>query len=120
MSYSVGFGNKGIGVDVNFGQGDAISVPVNINSLDTDKVADRLADKLQLPEIDTTELAKQGDNPEATNSKILEEVAKIPDLKNIYSARFEQNSDGDNTWTMVMPVVSGVIMNEDDTVTIQM
>lgn len=40
--------------------------------------------------------------------------------KKLYSARFEQNSDGDNTWTMVMPVVSGVIMNEDDTVTIQM
>lgn len=40
--------------------------------------------------------------------------------RKMYSARFEQNSDGDNTWTMVMPVVSGVIMNEDDTVTIQM
>lgn len=40
--------------------------------------------------------------------------------KKLYSARFEQNSDGDNTWTMVMPVVSGIIMNEDDTVTIQM
>ena len=40
--------------------------------------------------------------------------------KKLYSARFEQNSDCDNTWTMVMPVVSGVIMNEDDTVTIQM
>lgn len=40
-------------------------------------------------------------------------------MKKAFSARFEQNSDGDNTWTMVMPVVSGVIMNEDDTVTIQ-
>jgi hypothetical protein len=64
-------------VDVNFGQGDAISVPVNINSLDTDKVADRLAEKLQFPEIDTTELAKQGDNQEATNSKILEEIGNV-------------------------------------------
>lgn len=41
-------------------------------------------------------------------------------MRKALSARFEQNSDGDNTWTMVMPVVSGVIMNEDDTVTIQM
>lgn len=41
-------------------------------------------------------------------------------MRKAFSARFEQNSDGDNTWTMVMPVVSGVIMNEDDTVTIQM
>jgi hypothetical protein len=31
-------------------------------------------DNIKLPEIDTTELAKQGENPEATNSKILEEV----------------------------------------------
>lgn len=31
-------------------------------------------DNIKLPEIDTTELAKQGDNQEATNSKILEEV----------------------------------------------
>lgn len=31
-------------------------------------------DNIKLPEIDTTELAKQGDNPEATNSKILDEV----------------------------------------------
>ena len=32
------------------------------------------------PEIDTTELAKQGENPEATNTKILEEVQKINGL----------------------------------------
>lgn len=41
-------------------------------------------------------------------------------MRKALSARFEQNSDSDNTWTMVMPIVSGVIMNEDDTVTIQM
>ena len=37
-------------------------------------------DNIKLPEIDTTELAKQGDNPEATMSKILEEVQKINGL----------------------------------------
>lgn len=31
-------------------------------------------DNIKLPEIDTTELAKQGENQEATNSKILEEI----------------------------------------------
>lgn len=34
-------------------------------------------DNIKLPEIDTTELAKQGGNQEATNSKILEEVQNI-------------------------------------------
>ena len=34
-------------------------------------------DNIKLPEIDTTELAKQGENQEATNSKILEEVQNI-------------------------------------------
>ena len=34
-------------------------------------------DNIKLPEIDTTELAKQGDNQEATNTKILEELGDI-------------------------------------------
>jgi hypothetical protein len=34
-------------------------------------------DNIKLPEIDTTELAKQGDNQEATNSRILEELNEI-------------------------------------------
>ena len=78
-------------------------------------------DNIKLPEIDTTELAKQGENQEATNTKILEEVAKIPDLKNIYSARFEKNDDGEDTYSMVLPIVAGVIANEDgETVTIKL
>ena len=78
-------------------------------------------DNIKLPEIDTTELAKQGENQEATNSKILEEVQKIPNLKNIYSARFEKNDDGEDTYSMVLPIVAGVIANEDgETVTIKL
>jgi hypothetical protein len=90
-------------------------------------------DNIKLPEIDTTELAKeatlnavsskldnlnvevdlsgvakQGENKDATNSKILEEVQKIPNLKNIYSARFEKNDDNINTYTMILPIVAGV------------
>ena len=88
-------------------------------TIEIDK-GDSLED-IQLPEIDTTELAKQGENQEATNSKILEEVAKIPDLKNIYSARFEKNDDGEDTYSMVLPIVAGVIANEDgETVTIKL
>lgn len=39
-------------------------------------LADKI-DNIKLPEIDTTELAKQGDNQEATNSAILEELMKL-------------------------------------------
>lgn len=78
----------------------------------TSDLADKI-DKIKLPEIDTTELAKQGDNQEATNSKILEEVQKIPNLKNIYSARFEKNDDNINTYTMILPIIAGV---EGDTI----
>lgn len=63
-------GNRSINVEVNFSKGDAIKVPVNINSMDADVIAKKIADQLQLPEIDTTELAKQGENQEATNSAI--------------------------------------------------
>ena len=73
------------------------------------------------PEVDLSGVAKQGENPEATNSKILEEVQKIPNLKNIYSARFEKNDDGEDTYSMVLPIVAGVIANEDgETVTIKL
>lgn len=54
-----------------------------------------------------------GENKDATNSKILEEVQKIPNLKNIYSARFEKNDDNINTYTMILPIIAGV---EGDTI----
>lgn len=66
-------------------------------------------DNIKLPEIDTTELAKQGENKGATNSAILKAVSAIVDTKNLYSVRFESNDDGPNTYTMVLPVVAGVV-----------
>jgi hypothetical protein len=63
----------------------------------------------QLPDIDTSTLAKQGENQEATNTAILEAVSNIVDTKNLYSVRFESNDDGPNTYTMVLPVVAGVV-----------
>ena len=75
----------------------------------------------KIDNIDLSSVAKQGGNAEATNSKILEEVQKIPNLKNIYSARFEKNDDGEDTYSMVLPIVAGVIANEDgETVTIKL
>lgn len=67
-------GDKRINVEVNFSKDDAIQVPVNINSLDADKIAKKIADQLQFPEIDTTELAKQGSNQDATMTAVLEEI----------------------------------------------
>ena len=49
-----------------------------------------------------------GENQEATNSRILEELNKLHDFRIIYSARFEKNDDGEDTWTMVLPMVAGV------------
>jgi hypothetical protein len=91
-AFEVNFGeNKSIGVNVNFTKGDAIQVPVSINSLDAEKVADRIADQLQLPEIDTTELAKQGENQEATNSKILEVVTNLyASFDNMYASQLRE------------------------------
>lgn len=67
-AFEVNFGeNKSIAIDVDFSKGDAIQVPVSINSLDAEKVADRIADQLQLPEIDTTELAKESTLQELLN-----------------------------------------------------
>ena len=137
-AFEVNFGeNKSIGVNVNFSKGDAIQVPVSINSLDAEKVAkevgDRIAEKLdetylasvakeqtllevknavdniKLPEIDTSELAKQGENPEATNSKILEEVGKIPNIARLYTAYAVKNDDGENTYSIVLPVSADII-----------
>ena len=83
-------------------------------------LADKI-DNIKLPEIDTTELAKQGENKNATNSKIYDAVKGIPDLSLLYSARFEKNDDGEDTYSMVLPIVAGVIANEDgETVTIKL
>ena len=133
-AFEVNFGeNKSIGVNVNFSKGDAIQVPVSINSLDAEKVGDRIAGELdetllqsvakettllevknaveniELPEIDTSELAKQGENPEATNSKILEEVGKIPNIARLYTAYAVKNDDGENTYSIVLPVSADII-----------
>lgn len=120
-AFEVNFGeNKSIAIDVNFSKGDAIQVPVSINSLDAEKVADRIADQLQLPEIDTTELAKQGENQEATNSKIYDAVKSIPDLSLLYAARAEKNDDGVNTYSIVLPVTAKVTYDDNGVATIQL
>lgn len=65
--------------------------------------------KEKIDNIDLSSVAKQGGNPDATNSAILKAVSAIVDTKNLYSVRFESNDDGPNTYTMVLPVVAGVV-----------
>ena len=77
-------------------------------------------DNIKLPEIDTTELAKQGENQEATNSKILEEISKIPNIARLYTAYAVKNDDGENTYSVVLPVSADAIDNGDETVTLKL
>lgn len=120
-AFEVNFGeNKSIGVNVNFTKGDAIKVPVNINSLDAENIAEKIADKLQLPEIDTTAVAKQGENQEATNTAIYNAVKSLPDLSLLYAARAEKNDDGVNTYSIVLPVIAKVVEENNGVVTIQL
>ncbi len=65
--------------------------------------------KNKIDNIDLSSVAKQGENADATNTAILKAVSDIVDTKNLYSVRFESNDDGPNTYTMVLPVVAGVV-----------
>ena len=77
-------------------------------------------DNIKLPEIDTTELAKQGENPEATNSAIYNAVKSLPDLSLLYAARAEKNDDGVNTYSIVLPVTAKVTYDDNGVATIQL
>lgn len=77
-------------------------------------------DNIKLPEIDTTNIAKQGDNPEATNTAIFNAVKSLPDLSLLYAARAEKNDDGVNTYSIVLPVTAKVIYDDNGVATIQL
>ena len=83
------------------------------------EVKDKI-DNIKLPEIDTTELAKQGENQEATNSAIFDAVKSIPDLSLLYAARAEKNDDGVNTYSIVLPVTAKVTYDNNGIATIQL
>lgn len=80
-------------------------------------------DNIKLPEIDTTELAKQGENQEATNSKILDVVSgiNVDDIANaiLYRSRiplefggfsFTDSSNHDNITSVYLDIskVNGI------------
>ena len=74
----------------------------------------------KIDNIDLSSVAKQGENPEATNSKILEEIGKIPNIARLYTAYAVKNDDGENTYSIVLPVSSDAIDNGDETVTLKL
>lgn len=82
-------------------------------------LADKI-DNIKLPEIDTSALAKQGDNPDATNAAIYNAVKNLPDLSLLYAARAEKNDDGVNTYSIVLPVTAKVTYDDNGVATIQL
>lgn len=101
-----------------------MSTPLGEEVLDMTEFATNESVVQELQEVNEKidiNVAKQGENAEATNTAILAEIKAINDLKNIYSVRFEKNDDGEDTYSMVLPIVAGVIANEDgETVTIKL
>ena len=57
--------------------------------------------------------AKQGSNPSATNTAILAAIPSEEVMKQLYAGRAEQNNDGDNTYTIVIPYTAQVIETPD-------
>ena len=72
------------------------------------------------PEIDTSAIAKQGDNPEATMSAVYNAVKSLPDLSLLYAARAEKNDDGENTYSIILPVTAKVTYDNNGVATIQL
>lgn len=70
--------------------------------------------------IDTTGLAKQGDDQGATNTAIYNAVKNLPDLSLLYAARAEKNDDGVNTYSIVLPVTAKVTYDDNGVATIQL
>lgn len=95
-------------------QEESATIQSKIDNIDLTPIENKVDEGVstlstKINNIDLSSVAKQGENTEATNTAILAEIKAINDLKNIYSARFEKNDDGDNTYTMVLPLVAGIV-----------
>ena len=60
----------------------------NVAEVQIPALSDKI-DNIQLPKIDITELAKQGKNQDATNSKILEEIGNMADALTLIESTLE-------------------------------
>lgn len=69
---------------------------------------------------DLSAVARQGENQEATNSAIYNAVKHLPDLSQLYAARAEKNNDGENTYSIILPVSAKAIIDDNGVATIQL
>ena len=53
-------------------------------------------------------------NMRETYNELVDNMPSEEAMKQRYSARFEQNNDGDDTYTCVLPLVAGVEAGESD------
>lgn len=95
-------------------QQESATIQSKIDNIDLTPIENKVDEGVstlstKIDNIDLSSVAKQGENEYATNSAILKAVSAIVDTKNLYSVRFESNDDGPNTYTMVLPVVAGVV-----------
>ena len=74
----------------------------------------------KIDNIDMSAIAKQGENADATNTAIYEAVKQLPDLSLLYAARAEKNDDGENTYSIVLPVTAKVVQETNGVATIQL
>ena len=63
-------------------------------------------------DVDTSDLSKQGNDPGATNTAIYHYLStNVPTeeyMKQMYSAHFEKNNDGENSYTVVLPITATI------------
>lgn len=75
------------------GVGDIINAVENIDLSSVESKVEEesqaIQEKIGNIKLDTTELSKQGDNPEATNTKILEETLKVSDIDQLLAIQLQ-------------------------------
>ena len=67
---------------------------IDFSALAKEETLTQVASKVEevgnkIDKVDTTELAKQGNNPEATNTKILEETLKVSDIDQLLAIQLQ-------------------------------
>lgn len=102
-------------------QDESATIQSKIDNIDLTHIESKIDDGVNIlsTKIDES-VAKQGENHEATNSKIYEAVKNIPDLSLLYAARAEKNDDGANTYSIVLPVTAKVTYDNNGVATIQL
>lgn len=113
--YTWGQGSEVYAYDYSSGTiGNSIGTIENVSTYRIASFSDIDSAKQAILDAMPTGCAKQGSNADATNTAILSAINTLPDtMKALYSANFVQNSDGVDTYSMVLPVTAVVAAVED-------